>query len=96
MNPNLDRTNRNLWKLTVSNAFSASSVIIAVSSEGLALAISRTVRTFLMFNVADLPWVKLCCDGVNEGRHDGCMGASLFARILDKIFVSKFKREIRR
>lgn len=75
----------------MSNAFSASSVVKAVSSVEPVLSDSRTVSTFLMLEVADLPWVKLAFDG---WMREGIMGANLFTMILESSLEFKFNREI--
>lgn len=64
---------------------------MAESLEGLALADSKTARSFLIFEVAELSWVKPACDGwISEG-----ISASLLAIILERSLDSRFSKEIR-
>lgn len=87
------RTVKSQVKLTLSNAFSASRVMMAVSLEGFDFAVSSTERTFLMLEVAERPFVNPAWAGC---MMSGMIFANLLAMIFERILESKFNNEIAR
>lgn len=91
MRPILDKTSASQSKLTLSNDFSVSRVIMAKSPSPRCLAWSKTIRTLRMLSEAVLPFTKPDCAGWIK---EGMILASLVAIIFHRILTSKFKREM--